>query len=296
MNPTRRSTFVKACEDGFTFVELLVVMATVGILAVLLLPAIAGTKPDSQALQCLENQRQMALAWLMYAEDNGGKAAPNYPQGTSPNGPATSLLSSQSAYACWVAGVETSTSGPENTNTAMLVDHVQYPNGAFLGPYLNKNYAIFKCPADKSAALIFGVRRSRVRSVSMNNFLGSPALALISGGPSAYATYPQTSSLKSAALTFVFLDEREDSINDGTFLTGADNPNNIIDVPASHHNGAASFSFADGHSEMHQWTSAKLKSPLQTFPINNLNVSGDPAGLQDSYWLCQHALGLGSFP
>src|SRR5664279_6300258 len=77
MNPPRRPTFVKACEDGFTLVELLVVMATVAILAVLLLPAIAGTKPNSQAFQCLENQRQLTIGWQMYAEDNNGKLVPN---------------------------------------------------------------------------------------------------------------------------------------------------------------------------------------------------------------------------
>ena len=73
-------------KDGFTFMELLVVIATVGMLAVLLLPALAGTKPNSQSFQCMENQRQMVLASQMYSDDNGGKIAPNYPQG-GPNGP-----------------------------------------------------------------------------------------------------------------------------------------------------------------------------------------------------------------
>jgi len=288
-------------KDGFTFMELLVVIATVGILAVLLLPALAGTKPNSQAFQCMQNQRQMVLASQMYSDDNGGKIAPNYPQG-GPNGPAT--LISPTAYPCWVAGWLTlpgGTTTSENTNTAMLIDHFRYPNGAFLGPYIKITNA-FRCPADQSVALLGGRSRPRVRSISMNNFLGSPAQATTSsaiGAPSAKGYYPYSkiANLKSPTLTFVFVDEREDSINDGTLYTDVDFPNTfIIDVPANRHNGAAGISFADGHTEMHQWTSALLKAPIQSSPRNNLLISGDPAGLQDSYWLCQHALGLTSFP
>src|ERR1700690_3097463 len=70
--------------DGLTLVELLVVMATVGILALLVLPALAGTKPNSQSFQCVENQRQLVRAWQMYAEDNSDLLPPNdYPWTTS---------------------------------------------------------------------------------------------------------------------------------------------------------------------------------------------------------------------
>jgi prepilin-type N-terminal cleavage/methylation domain-containing protein/prepilin-type processing-associated H-X9-DG protein len=286
--------FKNAREDGFTLVELLVVLATVAILAALLLPAIAGTKPNSQVFQCLENQRQMVLAWQMYSEDNNGTPPPNFDWSS----PGTS-----SGTPDWVAGRLTlATSSMDNTNTAMLVNHDLYPYAAYLGLYL-KTPVAFKCPADHSTATIFGTRLSRVRSISMNNFVGFPSRsnnkdASITNpqGSSLYPPYQKISSLRSPSRTFVVLDEREDSINDGTFFIGADNPNTIIDIPASYHNGSAGFSFADGHSEMHQWTSNKLKGPIQASPINNLNVSGDPAGLHDSYWLCQHALGLASFP
>jgi len=289
MRRIRRSSFKAIRENGFTLVELLAVMVTAGLLAVLLLPAIAGTKPNSQAFQCLENQRQMLLAWQMYSDDNGGKIVPNYPQG-GPDGGATIPTPNNSP--CWVAGW---LYGLEATNTAMLINHVQYPNGAFLGPYI-KTANAFKCPADQSQTKLYGRTLPRCRSISMNNFLGSPAQQTIGGSGGAYLAIPKISGLKSAALTFVFLDEREDSINDGVFFTSANNPSVIVDIPANRHNGAAGFSFADGHSEMHQWTSATLKLPIQTSPLNNLNVSGSPAGLQDSYWLCQHALGLASLP
>src|SRR6516164_3998655 len=94
MNQIPPVTFKKNREHGFTFVELLVVLATLAVLAVMLLPAIAGTKPNSQAFQCLENLRQLTLGWQIYAEDNSGKLAPNGNQ-YEPNPPVTSLPDSR---------------------------------------------------------------------------------------------------------------------------------------------------------------------------------------------------------
>ena len=97
-------------------------------------------------------------------------------------------------------------------------------------------------------------------------------------------------------MTFVFLDEREDSINDGTFSTDVDNPLHLRDVPASYHGGAGGFSFADGHSEIHQWTCQWILQPIQSAPINDYYFRpGDP-GLVDDYWLDKHAVGWGNFP
>ena len=52
---------------------------------------------------------------------------------------------------------------------------------------------------------------------------------------------------------FVFLDEHPDSINDGYFLERDYYPE-WHDLPATYHNGATAFSFADGHSSLHRWT------------------------------------------
>ncbi len=89
------------------------------------------------------------------------------------------------------------------------------------------------------------------------------------------------------AMTFVLLDERQDRINDGYFvvqMTGYPNPGarQIVDYPASYHNSAGGFAFADGHSEIHRWRDSRIIKPpsitTQTVP-----------GSVDVFWLQDHS-------
>jgi prepilin-type N-terminal cleavage/methylation domain-containing protein len=106
-------TAPRSANRAFTLIELLVVIAIIGVLASMLLPVLASSKRKSQGVICLNNTRQFALAWRLYAEDNDGVLPPNI-GGTSSG--------KDAANPSWVAGwlVKGSTT-PDNTNVDYLI-------------------------------------------------------------------------------------------------------------------------------------------------------------------------------
>ena len=276
---------------AFTLIELLVVIAIIAILAAMLLPALARAKQKTQGIYCMNNGHQLSLATHLYTADNNETYMPNRDGGSKggPNDPPT-----------WVAGWLDFSSSTDNTNIVFLLNHDAVPNGAYLGPYV-KNPAAFKCPADKSQVLIAGFRYNRVRSFSMQNYIGKAVQGDSSAGTTRYwngtskwNSFPKATAVKLPSLTFIFLDEREDSINDGWFATDPDHLYQIVDYPASYHGSAAGFAFTDGHSEIHRWKDGQIMPVLkegQLLPLN-ANLPGSP----DVLWLAQRAVGSGTYP
>ena len=194
---------------GFTLIELLVVIAIIAILAALLLPALSRGKDNARTIQCLNNLKQLHLAWHMYASDHRNLPG-NWDYSGGPTPPEGNWVSGTMHYDVMQVFFGNLS---DSTNTALLVDEKK----TLLAPYL-KSAAIFKCPADQSYAIRGGDRHPRVRSYSMNEHVGESSRA---PDPSREYFYKSEDFIRHGPSdTFVLLDEHEDTINDGYFLVG----------------------------------------------------------------------------
>ncbi|MDB6109639.1 MAG: hypothetical protein JWR69_1389 [Pedosphaera sp.] len=240
---------------GFTLLELLIVVAIIGILAAMLLPALTRSKDRAKAIFCMNNSKQLALAWTMYSGDNNDRLVYNL------GGDANRQSLAPRDQPNWVDNIMDWELSPDNTNTAFI-------GTSMLGPYAYAT-TIYKCPGDKALSQIQREAgwTARVRSVSMNAMIGNPG-QLLQGGANVnnpnYTQFLKQSDIQNPSTIFVFVDEHPDSINDGYFLNtpavGSAEPE-WVDLPASYHNGGGSFSFADGHTEIHRWLRDSTRRP-----------------------------------
>lgn len=264
-------------RPGFTLVELLVVMAILAVLASLLLPVLGRARARGQGAVCQGNHRQLGVALHLYAAD----AEDRLPNNFGAAGTREAIESGR--FDNWANSLLNWELDPGNTNVAWL-------RAGGLGPSVAGGVEVFRCPADFAVSPL--QRRAgwsrRARSVSLNAMVGNAGEFMVgysnTNNP-AYRQYLRLGDIRAPSGIFTFIDEHPDSINDGYFLNRVEY-REWIDLPASHHDGAASLAFADGHTEQRRWRLAQTRPPARP-DAAQLPIEIGPGEGADFEWLMQ---------
>jgi prepilin-type N-terminal cleavage/methylation domain-containing protein len=264
---------------GFTLIELLVVIAIIAILAALLLPALARAKAKAWTTNCVSQQKQLALAWNMYADD--------FQERICYSGTDTSYNPNDLPFR-WATPPKMPAPTPGITAEAYqeMCVRAGYQQGA-LYPYA-PNTSVIHCPADTRYKL-------KVPEFSF----GSMSMAgSLNGEPADYQgqmwfQFSKRTQLLHPSERYVIVEEndpRGESVGSWVFhqgtppdLAGA----YVVDSPAAFHSANSStFSWADGHATWRKWQDAAvLADALSTNPDKYASGPTLAQGPRDVYFL-----------
>lgn len=258
---------------AFTLTELLVVIAIIAILTALILPSLSHVKQRSKAIKCVNNIKQLNIAWLSYAYNNNGDLVYNTPV------PDRDWR--------WIKGYMFygRENWPDNVYRKFLTKNM-------LSSYVNGEYRIYLCPSDYTKVLIYGKKQRWVRSVALNKWMGdapkAPGTKEDVYFRTHYKIYDNIDNIDSPSNRYTFLNGSRDTLDNGFFENGHTNLFNSLkfrwyERPARYHFDSSSVGFSDGHVEKHKWLTEWIISSQYDI-IQQINGTHSPHN-PDIKWL-----------
>jgi prepilin-type N-terminal cleavage/methylation domain-containing protein len=254
---------IKNCRPhgGFTLIELLVVIAIIAILAAMLLPALGNARLKATQAYCLTNERQLAMAYIMYCDDNSDNMIPFGP-------------GSSSCGALFDAAAV-----PVGTPTDQAEQLIRA--GIRTGPLWSyaKNEGSYHCPGD--------LRYRNLRVGGGWAFHSYSRLDTMNCGATGIVPYTKLNQVKQPTQSCVMLEECDAR---GDITSSWDlkvDPPGWTDVFAIFHGVTSTFNFADGHAEAHKWMDQQtiLAAKKSALGILSVNWPGGGPGNSDFVWI-----------